>query len=158
MSSQLRSFDHSAFPAERVRAERESSISVCVPTRECAATIEPIVRTLVALREHDVVDQVAVVDAGSTDGTVELAATAGAEVHQQGDLLPEHGPVLGKGDAMWRALSVLGGELVCFLDADTEGFAAHFATGMLGPLAQRGNCVILDHGWGVFTVYGKLYG
>jgi glucosyl-3-phosphoglycerate synthase len=42
--------------------------------------------------------------------------------------------VLGKGDAMWRALSVLDGELVCFLDADTEGFCGHFATGLLGPL------------------------
>jgi len=135
MSPQLRSFDHSAFPAERVRAERESSISVCVPTRECAATIEPIVRTLVALREHDVVDQVAVVDAGSTDGTVELAATAGAEVHQQGDLLPEHGPVLGKGDAMWRALSVLHGEVVCFLDGDSERFGPHFACGLAGAVA-----------------------
>ena len=35
---------------------------------------------------------------------------------------------------MWRALSVLDGELVCFLDADTEDFSAHFATGLLGPL------------------------
>ncbi|HVR05056.1 MAG TPA: hypothetical protein VMS02_03370, partial [Solirubrobacteraceae bacterium] len=42
--------------------------------------------------------------------------------------------VLGKGDAMWRALSVLSGELVCFIDADTEGFSAHFCTGLLGPL------------------------
>jgi glucosyl-3-phosphoglycerate synthase len=42
--------------------------------------------------------------------------------------------VLGKGDAMWRALSVLDGELVCFLDADTEQFSAHFASGLLGPL------------------------
>ncbi len=25
-------------------------------------------------------------------------------------------------------------ELVCFLDADTEDFSAHFATGLLGPL------------------------
>ena len=48
--------------------------------------------------------------------------------------MPDLGPVLGKGDAMWRALSVLEGELVCFLDADTEDFSAHFATGLLGPL------------------------
>ncbi len=48
--------------------------------------------------------------------------------------MPAHGPVLGKGDAMWRALSALEGELVCFLDADTEDFSAHFATGLLGPL------------------------
>ena len=35
---------------------------------------------------------------------------------------------------MWRALSVLGGELVCYLDADTEGFSPHFVCGLLGPL------------------------
>jgi len=42
--------------------------------------------------------------------------------------------VLGKGDAMWRALSALEGDLVVFLDADSEGFSEHFATGLLGPL------------------------
>jgi glucosyl-3-phosphoglycerate synthase len=80
------------------------------------------------------VDEIAVVDASSTDGTAELARQAGAEVWQEGELMGEHGPMLGKGDAMWRALSRLSGELVCFLDADTEGFSAHFATGLLGPL------------------------
>jgi glucosyl-3-phosphoglycerate synthase len=55
-------------------------------------------------------------------------------VHREADLLAQFGPVLGKGDAMWRALSVLEGDLVCYLDADTEGFSAHFATGLLGPL------------------------
>jgi glucosyl-3-phosphoglycerate synthase len=44
--------------------------------------------------------------------------------------------VLGKGDAMWRALSVLEGDLVCFLDADSADFGRHFAVGMLGPLVE----------------------
>jgi glucosyl-3-phosphoglycerate synthase len=35
---------------------------------------------------------------------------------------------------MYRALSVARGELVAYLDSDTRGFSAHFATGMLGPL------------------------
>jgi glucosyl-3-phosphoglycerate synthase len=42
--------------------------------------------------------------------------------------------VLGKGDAMWRALDVLSGEVICFLDADSEEFGAHFARGLVGPL------------------------
>jgi glucosyl-3-phosphoglycerate synthase len=135
VSPHLRSFDHSAFPPERVRAERDGTISVCVPSRECAETIAPIVRTLVALREAGVVDQVVVIDAGSADGTAELAAAAGAEVHQQAELLPDHGPVLGKGDAMWRALTVLRGDVVCFLDGDSEGFGTHFACGLAGAVA-----------------------
>jgi glucosyl-3-phosphoglycerate synthase len=38
---------------------------------------------------------------------------------------------------MWRALSILSGELICFLDADSEGFGAHFVCGLLGPLISR---------------------
>src|SRR5204863_8367546 len=58
----------------------------------------------------------------------------GAEVYGQRELKPELGEVLGKGDALWRALSVLQGEIVCFLDADSEHFGPHFVSGLLGPL------------------------
>ncbi len=44
--------------------------------------------------------------------------------------------MLGKGDAMWRALSVLSGELICFIDADIEDFSAHFVSGLIGPLVE----------------------
>jgi glucosyl-3-phosphoglycerate synthase len=132
--ARARSFHHSAFSAQLIADDRRQSISVCLPARECADTVGAIVRELVALRDAGVIDEVLVVDAASLDGTAELAAEAGAAVVQEAALLPGFGEVLGKGDAMWRALSVLEGELVCFLDADTEHFAAHFATGLLGPL------------------------
>ena len=135
VSPQLRSFHHSEFPPERVRAERDGTISVCVPARECAETIVPIVETLVALREQGAIDQVAVVDAASADGTADLAGRAGAEVHQQAALLPDQGPVLGKGDAMWRALTVQTGDMICFLDGDSERFGPHFACGLAGAVA-----------------------
>jgi glucosyl-3-phosphoglycerate synthase len=135
--AETRSFHHSRYPAARIateRAERGLSVSVCLPARECAETVGPIVSVLAELREEGAIDEVAVVDAASADGTAAVAERAGAVVWQEAELMPSYGPVLGKGDAMWRALSVLGGELVCFLDADTEGFPAHFATGLLGPL------------------------
>jgi glucosyl-3-phosphoglycerate synthase len=132
--AKARSFHHSLYPAERIAAERESSVSVCLPARECAETVGEIVGVLGRLREAGAIDEVVVVDAASEDGTADLARRAGATVWQEAELMPDHGQVLGKGDAMWRALSVLTGELICFLDADTEGFSAHFATGLLGPL------------------------
>jgi glucosyl-3-phosphoglycerate synthase len=132
--AKARSFHHSLYPAERIAAERQQRVSVCLPARECAGTVGEIVRSLVELREAGAIDEVVVVDAASVDGTAGVAERAGANVYQESELLPAHGPVLGKGDAMWRALSVLDGELVCFVDADTEGFSAHFATGLLGPL------------------------
>jgi glucosyl-3-phosphoglycerate synthase len=130
----LRSFHHSEFPADRLRAQRTESISVCVPAREEAATIAGVLGPLLALREDGVVDQVVVVDATSADGTAEIALAAGAEVVDQASLQTDFGPVVGKGDAMWRALSVLTGDLVCFVDADTEDFDERFACGLLGPL------------------------
>jgi glucosyl-3-phosphoglycerate synthase len=132
--AKARSFHHSLYPPERIAAEREHSVSVCLPARECAQTVGEIVTALIALRRAGAIDEIVVVDAASRDGTAAIAERAGATVWQEGDLMPEHGPVLGKGDAMWRALSALRGEIVCFLDADTEGFSAHFASGLLGPL------------------------
>jgi glucosyl-3-phosphoglycerate synthase len=129
-----RTYHHTQFPADRLRAERQETISVCVPARDEAATIAGVVAPLVALREGGVVDQVVVVDDHSRDGTGEIAARLGADVHRPSELLPEFGPVLGKGDAMWRSLSVLTGDLVCFVDGDSEDFGAHFACGLLGPL------------------------
>ena len=132
--ARARSFHHSVFTTERIARERRHSVSVCLPARECAGTVGEIVAALSALRERGAIDEIVVVDAASADGTARVAERAGARVLQQDELTPELGPALGKGDAMWRSLAQLEGELVCFLDADTERFSAHFATGLLGPL------------------------
>jgi glucosyl-3-phosphoglycerate synthase len=129
-----RTFHHTDFPAERLAAERTRSVSACVPARNEERTIGPIVADLVSLRELGALDEVVVVDAGSDDRTAAIASEAGALVRDERELLPEHGEVLGKGDAMWRALSVLESDVIVFLDADSEGFGPHFATGLIGPL------------------------
>jgi glucosyl-3-phosphoglycerate synthase len=126
-------FSHKQFPAERIAAEREASVSLCLPARNEARTIGTILEQVMPLKELGVVDEVVVVD-NSTDETAEIARGLGAEVHLQQELMPEHGPVLGKGDAMWRALHVLRGELICFVDADSEQVGPHFVCGLLGPL------------------------
>jgi glucosyl-3-phosphoglycerate synthase len=129
-----RSFTHADFGEDRLRAGRAATVSVCVPAREEARTIGPIVEAIVGLRERGVVDEVVVIDASSADDTAAIAAAAGAAVHREADLRPEAGPVLGKGDAMWRSLSVLTGEILCFVDADTAEFGDHFVRGLIGPL------------------------
>jgi len=109
---------------------------VCLPARDEAATIGPILRELMPLADAGLVDQVAVLD-DSRDGTAAIARSWGAEVYEVRQLAPELGPVLGKGDAMWRALAVLRGELVCFLDADSEGVGPHYVCGLVGPLVME---------------------
>lgn len=132
----LATFDHSQFRLEELLCLKGSAVTVCVPTRETAATIAGTVRELEMLREAGLVDQILVVDAASADGTATIAAAAGAEVVQEGDLLPQTGAVEGKGDAMWRALSVASGEIVVYLDGDVRDFGAHYVVGLLGPLLQ----------------------
>src|SRR5258708_19975546 len=105
-----RTFHHSRFDAASLAGARSQSISVCLPARECAATVGRTVEELAVLRDEGVIDELVVVDAASSDGTAAVAAAAGATVVQEADLLPEFGPVLGKGDALWRAPSVPEGE------------------------------------------------
>ena len=118
----MRSFSHTDFGDLDL-----SAVSVVLPARECAETVGPIVESIDA-------GQVLVVDAGSRDGTADIAARAGADVVQESELLPGMGRVLGKGDAMWRALSAVRHDVVVYVDADTTEFDAHYVTGLAGPL------------------------
>lgn len=130
-----RTFDGAAYTAESLAEFKGSQrVSVIVPLKEAAKTVGRVVASCGRLQEAGVVDEVIVVDAASTDGGAEAAAREGAEVLQENDLLPEFGPVLGKGDALWRALSVATGDVVVFVDSDTEGFTDRFITGLAGPL------------------------
>jgi glucosyl-3-phosphoglycerate synthase len=131
----IRRFHHSEFDRGRLLEHKSEPITVVLPAREVADTVGQIVDRLWTL--EPLIDQVVVVDADSADGTAAVAARAGAEVYQEAELAPEFGQVLGKGDAMWRALGVVRGEVVVYLDSDTRDFSAHFATGMLGPLLCR---------------------
>lgn len=128
----IRRFHHSDFDLRRLLEHKREPITVVLPAREVADTIGQIVERLRSL--DPLIDQILVVDADSRDGTAEVAARAGAEVHSEARLLPELGRVLGKGDAMWRAIAAVRGEVVVYLDSDTRDFSPHFALGMLGPL------------------------
>lgn len=112
-----------------------ATLSVCLPARDEEATIGAALAPLMAMHREGVVDQVVVVDE-STDWTADIAESMGAEVHRQRDLLPELGRVEGKGDAMWRALSVLRGDVILYLDADSTSIQRHYVFAMCGPLLE----------------------
>lgn len=117
-----------------IARNRSASVTVCVPTLDEAATIGPICRELVGLREAGVVDRVLVLDQ-STDATAALAEAAGADVIEQERVLPAFGPVRGKGDALWRALHVIDTEVVVFVDGDTVDFSARMAADLVAATA-----------------------
>jgi len=128
--------DFDPFDLARARWASGRTISVCLPARNEADTVGRIVRAI----RHDLVeacglvDEVVVMDDGSTDGTADEAAAAGARVESVAAALPELGPGSGKGNVMWRSLSVTRGDLICWVDADLRGFASDLVAGMIGPL------------------------
>ena len=137
MSPPLRTYHHADFPVDRlVEAKGNRTVSVCLPARNEAATVGGVVGAIARhLRDgFHLVDELLVLDDGSTDGTLERAAAAGARVMAAGDVFPELGDGAGKGDAMWKSLAVSCGDLVVWCDADIRNFGPHFVTGLLGPL------------------------
>jgi glucosyl-3-phosphoglycerate synthase len=84
--------------------------------------------------DEPLVDQILAVDADSPDGTAEIAASRGAEVFSENELMSSYGGAHGKGDAMWRSLSVARGDLIMYMDADTKDFRPQLVYGVLGPI------------------------
>ncbi|MFG2992744.1 glucosyl-3-phosphoglycerate synthase [Streptomyces sp. NPDC048257] len=122
---------------ERKRAAG-TTVSVVLPALDEEATVGAIVevirRELIEGLPVPLVDELVVVDSGSTDRTAEVAAKAGARVVHRDDVLPRIPPLPGKGEVLWRSLLVTGGDVVCFVDADLRDFNAAFVSGILGPL------------------------
>ena len=132
-----RTWEASSGDEEEIAAIKDRTVSVILPAREVAETIGPIVASIDRLRELGLVDELIVVDAASNDGTARIAERAGARVLQESEVLPQFGPCLGKGDAMWRAVSAAAGEVVVFCDADTTDFSSAFVTGLLLPILRE---------------------
>ena len=122
----------------RILAEHKGDrvVSVCIPARNEAATIAPIVQTIhreLVAATH-LVDEIVVLDHTSTDGTAAIARAAGARVVSANDTLAAYGPAVGKGDVLWRSLAAARGDVIVWLDADLESFTSDYVTRLLGPL------------------------
>ena len=123
----------------KVKRERGLSVTLILPTRNVGETIGSVLDEVDYLRRPDIklIDQVIVVDADSTDGTAEIALYHDVEVYSENALMPEYGRAHGKGDAMWRGLSVATGDIIAFADTDTGNFCRQLITGVVGCLITK---------------------
>lgn len=120
-----------------LKERRGMTVGVCLPALDEAATVGTICRTIATeLAATGFVDQLLVIDSGSTDDTAEVAAAAGATVHRAGDLVPDARPVAspGKGESLWKSLAVVNTDIVVWLDSDTRNFGSRYVTDLVAPL------------------------
>jgi glucosyl-3-phosphoglycerate synthase len=129
-----RRFGPTAFPPDVLAQRGDTRIAVCLPARDESATITKVLEPLVAMLERDLVDRVLVADAGSRDQTARLARMAGAEVLDVQRIRSDLGPVLGKGDTVWRGLTRIHEDVIVWLDSDLEGVGDGWVSALAGPL------------------------
>jgi glucosyl-3-phosphoglycerate synthase len=113
-----------------------TTVSVVLPALNEECTVGAIVMAIrrALVERCPVVDELVVMDSGSCDRTAAVAEHAGARVVHVDAVLPEHGKVPGKGEALWKSLHVTTGDLLVFVDADLVAFDPRFVVGLLGPL------------------------
>ncbi|WP_404962902.1 glucosyl-3-phosphoglycerate synthase [Streptomyces sp. 147326] len=115
-----------------------TTVSVVLPALDEEATVGAIVevirRELIEGLPFPLVDELIVIDSGSTDRTAEVAAKAGARVVHRDEILPRIPALPGKGEVLWRSLLATSGDIVCFVDADLRDFSSAFVSGIVGPL------------------------
>jgi len=120
----------------REKEKKGLTVSLCIPTLNEEKTIgkEIVIFRSELMERYPLVDEIAVIDSGSTDQTREVAASFGADVYLASDILPEEGDKRGKGENLWKAIHQLRGDIICYVDADIKNIHPRFAYGLIAPL------------------------
>ncbi|WP_370647608.1 glucosyl-3-phosphoglycerate synthase [Rhodohalobacter sp. 614A] len=114
-------------------------ISLCLPTLNEEKTIgkELIIFKSELVERYPLIDEIAVIDSGSEDNTLEVAKNYGADTYLASDILPDLEPKKGKGENLWKAIYQLEGDIIVYVDADISNIHPRFVYGLVAPLIHR---------------------
>ena len=119
--------------AELEAAKRGRTVSVVLPALNEEETVGTVVESIAPML-GGLVDELIVLDSGSTDDTEICAVTAGAKGVSREQALPEIAPQPGKGEVLWRSLAATTGDIVVFVDSDLIDPDPMFVPRLVGPL------------------------
>lgn len=114
-------------------AKAGRTVSVVLPALNEEGTVGEVVESIAPLL-GGLVDELVVLDSGSTDDTEIRAVAAGARVVTREQALPEVPLQPGKGEVLWRSLAATAGDIVVFVDSDLIDPDPMFVPKLLGPL------------------------
>ena len=119
--------------AELEAAKRGRTISVVLPALNEEGTVAAVIETITPML-GGLVDELIVLDSGSSDDTAACASAAGARVVSREQALPELAPQPGKGEVLWRSLAATTGDIVVFIDSDLIDPDPMFVPRLVGPI------------------------
>ncbi|ACL69535.1 glycosyltransferase family 2 protein [Halothermothrix orenii] len=99
-------------------------VSALIPAYNEENTIKPVITTL---KKVEIIDEVVVIDDGSTDNTSDVARGAGARVVR----LEENG---GKGAALQKGIEIIESDFILMLDGDLIGLTREHIYRLLNPV------------------------
>ncbi|HEX6304850.1 MAG TPA: glucosyl-3-phosphoglycerate synthase [Anaerolineales bacterium] len=121
-----------------LKEARDMTISLALPALNEEATVGKVIRTVktALMEEVPLLDEIVLIDSGSVDYTREIAGDLGIPVHIHQEILSKHGTHHGKGEALWKSLYVLNGDIIAWIDTDIKNIHPRFVYGVLGPLLR----------------------
>ena len=124
----ISSYGRDAFSTSSVlRDKGDNKVSLVIPAANEEHTIRAVVEQMLVHRSSGLIDEIIVVNDGSTDDTATQASIDGVRVHSLDQRV-------GKGGAMAAGVEVSSGELLVFLDGDVWGSIDHYVPSLIGPL------------------------
>lgn len=123
----------------RVKEDQGLTISLGLPALNEEETIGNVIQTMqdALMRQIPLLDEMVLIDSGSTDYTAEIARDYGVEVFQHSEILPQYGSYRGKGEALWKSLYTLKGDIIAWVDTDIVNIHPRFVYGIVGPILRH---------------------
>ncbi len=122
----------------RLKEQQGVTISLGLPALNEEETIGNVIQTMktALMEEVPLLDEIVLIDSGSVDYTREIAMDLGIPVYIHQEILPQYGAYHGKGEALWKSLYVLKGDIIVWIDTDIRNIHPRFVYGVLGPLLK----------------------
>lgn len=119
-----------------IKKDKKLTISVVIPTLNEEATVGKVIDTIKKplMDRFKLVDEIIVVDSGSTDDTKKVSESHGAKFYSADKYLKSAGKARGKGENLWKSVYLATGDIICWVDADIKNIHPRFVYGLLGPL------------------------
>lgn len=135
MTARIKTFDPRSWTLETALSLKgHTTISVCIPCKNEADTVGDLIRMIEPDLVGRLVDELIVLDDGSSDETAYIAEQAGAKVVSIETVHDTFGPGIGKGNALWGSLAVSSGDIVVWVDGDITSFTRDWIVKLVIPL------------------------